>query len=249
MDCKPFFGHGMDDSVLAQLGDQLARRQDSAATGVVLYNKLADAIIQGDLLPGLALSEADLSKRLAVSRQLVREAFIKLAERKLVVVLPQRGTFVVKISPARVLEARWVRETLETRIAGEAARAANPALVKTLRELVERQKQVPQGDYQQFQTLDDAFHRTLAYSVGRAYAWEVIEQSKAQRDRVRFLSHESATPFALLAGQHAAIAEAIAAADPAAAETATASHLRMLEQTLPAIVREHPELFEDSPAR
>lgn len=239
----------MDDTTLAQLSTQFARRQDATATGVVLYNTLFDAIIQGDLLPGRALSEADLSKRLAVSRQLVREAFIKLAERKLLIVLPQRGTFVVKISPARVLEARWVRETIETRIVEEAARATTPALLKTLSELVARQRQVPQGDYRQFQALDDAFHRTLAYSVDRAYAWEVIEQSKAQMDRVRYLSLESVTSFELLADQHAAIVAALAAGDAAAAVAAVGDHLRMLQQTLPAIVAEHPELFEDSPAR
>lgn len=239
----------MDDSALSELGNLLARRQESTATGVLLYNKLYDAIIQGELLPGRALSEADLSKRLSISRQLVREAFIKLGERKLLTIVPQRGTFVVKISPKRVLEARWVRETIETQIAVEAASLPDESLIKTLREIIERQKRVPEGDYRQFQELDDAFHRTLALSVDREYAWEVIEQSKAQMDRVRYLSLESATSFELLANQHGVIVDAIAAGDVAKAAQAVSAHLRMILKTLPGIVRDHPDIFEDSLGR
>lgn len=215
----------------------------------MLYNRLFEAIIQGELLPGLALSEADLSKRLAVSRQLVRETFIKLAERKLLVILPQRGTFVVKISPKRVLEARWVRETIETRIAAELAERADSKLLDGLRGLVMRQRQVPQGDYRQFQALDDAFHRAMAIAVGRAYAWEIVEQSKAQMDRVRFLSLTMLTPFDMLADQHMQIIDALASGNPTAAANATAEHLHVLEHTLPEIVRVHPELFDEAPVR
>ena len=239
----------MDEALLAELSTQLARRQDTSTTGVMLYNRLFEAIIQGELLPGLALSEADLSKRLAVSRQLVRETFIKLAERKLLVILPQRGTFVVKISPKRVLEARWVRETIETRIAAELAQRADSKLLEGLRGLVMRQRQVPQGDYRQFQALDDAFHRAMAIAVGRAYAWEIVEQSKAQMDRVRFLSLTMLTPFDMLADQHMQIIDALASCNPTAAAHATAEHLHVLEHTLPEIVKAHPELFDDGLAR
>lgn len=238
----------MDESLLAELSTLLARRQDTATTGVMLYNRLFEAIIQGDLLPGLALSEAVLAKRLSVSRQLVRETFIKLAERKLLVILPQRGTFVVKISPKRVLEARWVRETIETRIAADLAERADNGLLNGLRDLVARQRQVPQGDFHQFQALDDAFHRAMAHAVGRAYAWEVVEQSKAQMDRVRFLSLTMLTPFGMLADQHARIIDALASGNREAAAHATASHLHVLEQTLPEIVRTYPDLFETEPA-
>lgn len=234
----------MDDSALNRLGSALARRQESGPAGVSLYHTLYEAIVQGDLPPGQALSEADLSRRLATSRQLVREAFIKLAERKLLSIVPQRGTFVVRISPRRVLEAQWVREAIETRIAGEAARVRDPELVATLRDLVARQKRAPSRDYRQFQELDDAFHRTLALSVDREYAWEIIEQSKAQTDRVRYLSLESATSFGLLASQHALIVDAIANGEAARASKAISTHLRMILQTLPGIVRDHPEIFE-----
>jgi len=115
--------------------------------------------------------------------------------------------------------------------------------------LVMRQRQVPQGDYRQFQALDDAFHRAMAIAVGRAYAWEIVEQSKAQMDRVRFLSLTMLTPFDMLADQHMQIIDALASGNPTAAANATAEHLHVLEHTLPEIVRVHPELFDEAPVR
>ncbi len=63
------------------------------------------------------LSEQDIATRLGVSRQPVREAFIKLGEAGLIRVLPQRGTLVVKISRAAVEDARFIREAVECAVA------------------------------------------------------------------------------------------------------------------------------------
>ena len=63
-----------------------------------------------DLPPGAALSEKDIAARFNVSRQPVREAFIKLSEAGLVEIRPSRGTWVMKISVREVCNARFVRE-------------------------------------------------------------------------------------------------------------------------------------------
>ena len=55
-------------------------------------------IVEMQLRPGQALSEQEIADRFGVSRQPVREAFIKLAENQLVQVLPQRGTYVANSS-------------------------------------------------------------------------------------------------------------------------------------------------------
>ena len=55
------------------------------------------------------LSEQEVAKLLGVSRQPVREAFIKLGEAGLLRVLPQRGTLVVKISDTSLQGKERVR--------------------------------------------------------------------------------------------------------------------------------------------
>ena len=67
---------------------------------------LRQAIVTMRIRPGEMLSEQDIARRFGVSRQPVREAFIKLGEANLVRILPQRGTLVVKISRAAVEDAR-----------------------------------------------------------------------------------------------------------------------------------------------
>jgi DNA-binding GntR family transcriptional regulator len=63
---------------------------------------LRSAIVTLQLKPGQALSETEIAQRFRVSRQPVREAFIKLAEAGLIEVRPQRGTRRLGIGRASV---------------------------------------------------------------------------------------------------------------------------------------------------
>ena len=76
--------------------DSRARRQ--ATMGSRVFDTLRQAIVQLQLRPGNPLSEAEIARQLGVSRQPVREAFIKLSEIGLLEIRPQRGTFVRLIS-------------------------------------------------------------------------------------------------------------------------------------------------------
>lgn len=212
--------------------------------GAQLHRHLRGAIIRGELRPGQALSESEISKQYATSRQPVREAFIKLAEERLVAILPQRGTFVVKISVADVLDARFVREAIEVAVVQEAATSATPSAVKDLRDLIAQQKAVAHGRAEDFLALDEEFHRTIALSVRRAHAWRVIEGIKAQMDRIRYLSLDDATPLSVLIDQHTRIVDSIEARDPVAAANALRAHLHEIIVSLPNIAAQFPDLFE-----
>src|SRR3546814_19850819 len=80
-----------------------------------VFRELRSAIVMMRFRPGQALSEKEIADRFGVSRQPVREAFIKLSEAGLVSVRPQRGTYVVKISAGPVYDVRFVREEVEVR--------------------------------------------------------------------------------------------------------------------------------------
>lgn len=221
-----------------------AQRPESIADQV--FRTLRSSIVMMRLPPGAALSEQEIAKRLAVSRQPVREAFIKLSEVDLVRVLPQRGTFVVKISAKAVTDARFVREAVECAIARRAAKTIAPDAVDTLKDVIAEQRAaVKAGDLERFFILDEAFHRGLAHATGCTYAWKVVEQAKAQMDRVRFLSVPDATPVERLIAQHQAILDAIAAGRGEAADKAMKAHLREILHSLPRLARAFPDMFED----
>jgi DNA-binding GntR family transcriptional regulator len=211
-----------------------------------VFRTLRSSIVTMRLTPATALSEQDIAGRLNVSRQPVREAFIKLSEIGLVRVLPQRGTFVVKISAKAVTDARFVREAVECAIARRASEGIAAAAIGGLRAiLTEQRKAARAGDAEEFFVLDEAFHRGLANAAECAYAWKVIEEAKAQMDRVRFLSIPDATPVVRLIVQHQAILDAIAGGHGAVAERAMRDHLREILKSLPRLARTFPDMFED----
>jgi DNA-binding GntR family transcriptional regulator len=212
---------------------------------------LRQAIIEMRLKPGEALSEKEVALRYGVSRQPVREAFIKLAEAGLLQVLPSRGTYVVKISVREVLNARFVREAIECALVRSAAELIDADGVARIERLVAEQKEAAQaGDSNRFYALDEAFHRAIAECVECDPALRVVESARAQTDRVRYLSLPDASPLALLIAQHEAILTAVKARDPERAEVAMRTHLREILSALPRLAERFPDLFDrsDSPA-
>lgn len=219
-------------------------RLRGATMGNRVFDALRQAIVQLQLRPGNALSEAEVAKQLGVSRQPVREAFIKLAEAGLVEIRPQRGTLVQLISRREVENARFLREAIEVAIARKAAAEAGPEGIARMRDILARQREAHErGDVAGFMRADDAFHQAIAGSVECEHAWRVLEGLKVQMDRVRYLSMPQATPVPTLIAQHEAIVEAIAARAPDDAEEAMRLHLSEILRSLPRIVEAHPEMF------
>jgi GntR family transcriptional regulator, rspAB operon transcriptional repressor len=214
----------------------------AAAVAPQIYQSIRSRIVAAELQPGTPLSESEVAAEYRVSRQPVREAFIRLAMVGLVQVRPQRGTFVSAITERAVLDARFVREAIEVEIVRLVAAAATDDLVAELRRQMERQRVVGPSDAPVFLRLDERFHRTLAEAADKHYAWTVIEEVKAQMDRVRHLSFH---PLHIdhLIDQHVGIVEAVAARDPDTAERVMRTHLREIIGSLADLVAERPDLF------
>lgn len=225
--------------------DVTLRLRDPIAPQLVAA--LRQGIAEMRLRPGEALSEKDIAARFGVSRQPVREAFIKLSEAGLVEIRPSRGTFVMKISVREVANARFVREAIECDITRNAARLATPAQVAALRRIVAEQEQAAAAnDYWRFNDRDEALHRAIADIVDCDFAWRVVEGARIQTDRVRYLSLPEASPMPLLIRQHTAIVDQLEAGDPDGAEAAMRRHLREILRALPRIAAANPELFADT---
>ena len=219
--------------------------------GAQIFRALRQAIFIGQMVPGTPLSEKEVSDMFHVSRQPVREAFIKLAEAGVLQVLPQRGTFVRKISPRRVREGRFIREAIETAVARKAAESITDDQLLELSENLREQKLAAKvNDTARFLALDEAFHYSIAEAIDCIAAWETIQDIKAQMDRVRYLSLPEVSPLDLLIRQHAKIVSALRAHDSTAAEEAMRAHLREILVSLGPIAARNPDWFEpDEPER
>lgn len=214
-----------------------------------VFRELRNAIVTMAVRPGQALSEKEIADRFGISRQPVREAFIKLSEAGLLSIRPQRGTYVVKISARQVYDVRFVREAVEVAVVRKAAQELPGSAIRALRTTVTEQRKVAADERpDRFFPLDESFHRGLALGVGCDYAWRLIEDMKAQMDRVRYLSLPEATPLTRLIDQHEAIVDAVAAHDPARAEAAMRTHLSEILTSLPELAERFPDLFEPEPS-
>ncbi len=214
----------------------------TAPIGPQLHAILRDRIVRNRLAPGSRISETEVARQFSISRQPVRETFIKLSEEGLIDIRPQRSTVIRKIDPSTVLDARFVREAVEADIVRLLAQSPDPRLVAELRAQLADQDRIAKEAPDEFIRADEKFHFTLADGAGKGNVWHIIQGLKSQMDRVRFLSFGL---FSLdrLMQQHRDIVDRIEQGDVAGAETATRHHLRAVLSDLPDIIRANPDVF------
>jgi DNA-binding GntR family transcriptional regulator len=209
-----------------------------------IESELRRLIVALELPPGVRLSESDIAERHGVSRQPVREALIGLARTRLVEIQPQRGTVVVKISVRKMMEARFVREAIETAVVRRACSSFDRQSRERIDDLLDMQEQAARRDeHAAFQRYDELFHIALAEGAGCPLAWEAIQDIKAHMDRVCQLTLPGPEAMLPLIDQHRAIISAIDAQDENTAAEAMRRHLTEILRALPQIEAEHPELF------
>jgi DNA-binding GntR family transcriptional regulator len=220
----------------------LEANEETIALRVV--RALRDEIVTMALRPGDVISESDIAGRYGVSRQPVREAFIRLAQQGLLLIRPKRATMVKKISPDGVRQSRFIRESIEVEIIRRVASHPGKDALAVLNGLIaDQEKASAANDRAAFHTLDELFHRTLARLAGVEYAWQLIDDHKIQLDRVRYLTLGVSSSQRAIA-EHKEIAAAVGKADVARAEQAMREHLGRAEALLTQTIGDFPEFFE-----
>ncbi len=205
---------------------------------------LRDEIVTLVLKPGDVISESDIASRHGVSRQPVREAFIRLAQQGLLLIRPKRATVIKKISAEGVRQSGFIRQCIEVEIVRRLAGRPTIDAGATLEGLIAQQIAASNaGDTRQFHSLDEAFHRQMALLAGVEYAWQLVADHKIQLDRVRFLTlGRSATERAI--NEHRQIVAAVMAGNAVLAEALVRTHLGHAAARLTLTIAEYPHFFE-----
>lgn len=142
-----------------------------------LFDRLCQAILDGELAPGAKLSEPQLAQAHGVSRGPLREAIRRLEERKLVTRLPRQGVRVVEPSTTRIAELFAIREVLEGLAAREAAARATAEDILALRALLLQHRRMLEGEasdeYRQ-STADADFHFRIARIAGNRMLFDLL---------------------------------------------------------------------------
>lgn len=191
-------------------------------------------------------TERSLAEKLGVSRRSVRRALEVLESEGRVWRRQGAGTFVgprplkrpdqfgTIAAATDFMEVMEVRLRIEPQLAQLAALRAKPDAVARLREILKRLDESSDSDSREL--WDSAFHRQIAKSAGNEFFLAIFDLVDSVRQDAAWQSirarARSDAHLATYAAQHASIAEAIAARDPARAGIAMREHLMTLHDNL-----------------
>jgi len=123
---------------------------------------IRQAITSGDLGPGDRIVELQLAKQLGVGNTAVREALFELERAGLVTRIPNKGSFITKMTLEDALQIFRVRKELEGLAVELAAEHMSGSDLDVLQGLVDAMKTAAEtSDLERFYQNDLEFHRTL----------------------------------------------------------------------------------------
>lgn len=192
------------------------------------YAALHDDIVEWRILPGTVLAEVEQSERLGVSRTPLREALSRLTAEGLTTTAGGRGVVVTDISLEDIDELFELRETLEGKAAALAAERGDAGVFLQLqKELLEAPALIRGADpaRHEYYELVGRLDAAIDAAISNSYLVQAMRSIRVHLVRIRRLAADDATRLIAAAGEHAAIAEAIAAGNPHLAEAATIVHL------------------------
>jgi GntR family transcriptional regulator, rspAB operon transcriptional repressor len=209
-----------------------------------VYACLKQAILSLQYRPGEILRKTEICTTLGVSRSPVAEAVARLAAEALVDIIPQAGTFVARFSMAEIREGAFLREALETAaIEQVVATVTEDQLIQLRRNLRLQEVLLADADIAGFYQTDAQMHELILSFTGYRRLAGLAETAWVHVNRARQLILPQPGRVQATLVEHQAILAALEARDPAAARTATQTHLRKLLTYLEPLVTERPDLF------
>lgn len=191
----------------------------------LVYLRLEEEIVSGQLSPGEVLTEIRLSERLGVSRTPVREAIRRLEQEELVY---ESGKGIV----VRGITADDVKDIFEIRVALEGIAARKCALRITPEELEELRNALALQDFytglgkaDAIRNADSDFHELLYAYCGSPILGSALSSLHRKVSRYRRASVSDGTRAGDSYREHLAIYEALKAGDGALADTLAVRHV------------------------
>ncbi|HEY6886735.1 MAG TPA: GntR family transcriptional regulator [Solirubrobacter sp.] len=197
------------------------------ATGLgteAVYQRVREAILEGEIAPGATMSQVALADELGISRTPLREALRMLQSEGLVDAERNRRVRVAPVSARDLEELSVMRVTLEA----EAIRLAVPRM--TAEDLARLEGSIAEMahfaqalDHRRWTVPHQAFHRGLTAPAGERFT-AVLTQLLDHAERYRRISI-GAGPSAWATDDHRGILDACKAGDRELAARLLAEHL------------------------
>jgi DNA-binding GntR family transcriptional regulator len=144
-----------------------------------VYDRLHEMIENSRFLPGARLNVEQLTAELGVSRTPIWQAVGRLEQEGLLRSVPNKGVYMVELSPAQALDIYSVREVLECMAADLAAARIDDGALAAMEENLASQRAVVEArDLVAYSKLDFDFHATVYKASGNEFLVEILSDIK-----------------------------------------------------------------------
>ena len=159
---------------------------DKHSLGSRVFHTIRENILSGKYAPNEELKEMTIGEELGVSRTPVREALRQLELEGLVSIIPNKGAYVVGLTPKDMQDIYEIRCRLEGLCARWAAKSITKEQLDELEEIVFRAEfHAKKGNAEQLVELDNKFHETLYAAAGSKELQRVLSDFHHYLQRVR----------------------------------------------------------------
>jgi DNA-binding GntR family transcriptional regulator len=187
---------------------------------------IRQVILQGDLLPGAQVNQAQIAEQLGVSRGPVREALGQLEEEGLIKNVPYKGTFVTEITGDYINELYSVRQVIETFAVRQAIQQATPDDLAELRTVLDEMRAAAErNDLTSLGTLDIQFHYLICRSAHHSLLLQMWKSLEMGVRRCLALRHRIYRSPADIIGTHPDILAAMEAGEADRASAILGTHI------------------------
>ena len=195
-----------------------------------IVDALRSEILSGALQPGSELHQAGIAERFGASRIPVRDALASLAGERLVIIRPNRGAWVVSLSPREIGEVFELRTMLECNCVRAAVAATSPEQVDHVQHQLRRSSL--EAGRAGWSDGDRAFHEALYQPAEKPRHIRLIGELR-NLCRVHVKGFDTLkTHIPRWLEDHEAIADEFAAGHAAACEKALRRHLSATRDVL-----------------
>lgn len=191
-----------------------------------VYSILKEMIANYRFKPGVHVNIEELSRELDISRTPVWEAVHRLVQEGLLKNVPNKGVFIVELTPEAALDLYTVREVLEGLAARLAVQNINDRSLKALEKSLAKQHQIIQEkNLVDYSRLDFDFHSTIYELSNNKVLGEMLE---AIKNKMHSIAIHIKPILPSLYDDHCEILEAMKSGDPDKAEKAFMNHNKRL---------------------
>ncbi|GAA2789837.1 GntR family transcriptional regulator [Kribbella solani] len=194
------------------------------STPSIIADKLRKAIGYGEIKPGSQLAEADLARKLGVSRGPLREGMQRLTQEGLLISIRNRGLFVVDLTPDDIRDMYVARQAIELAAARQILAGEFEAAGKALSAFGHAMLDAD-GDPGAIGELDIEFHETLVRLSGSPRLIRMHQTSIIETRMCIHALEETYLATDVRAMEHSDLAEAIGAGNVARTEMLLLAHM------------------------